>query len=473
MYISIVDENKLYRGMDRSLTSGCFKDDENFGNLVKVYFDYIEHIEIRGSYYESIKNIPGGIISKFKYFLRYDAKCELIIADKEEVDIDEELELLGIDVVREQETMISSRGKTILNDNGLFDNIEDAIDFIEDSEKENLEPYYVYRLKDDELKTTLRSFDEGWIEKLNNVFIDKVYCNFDVVKTNILMDIFDSYLIIDDNEYRDIYILICKDHKMSFKNKEITEMLLMLEKDANIDRSYFVVMPSDSQNSRDCTYQHNMDFVHYINLSRISKRFAYDKRCKYNGFVTVKKLISLYKNSTSYCKHHENAQVDFSYYCEKYNQEVTLSSVPVVDESKIANEPLYIHRFVDEDSNEYGIITESLGKSMPFCEKNNFLVLGTRKKIYYVDIAKCSISREIELSSKCMDIYEVEKKMVVICEKEVLVIDEEGNCKSRYKGDEYIVRYTVKNDKVSLLLMNGKKKSINFQNRLDIFGLFR
>lgn len=145
-----------YRGVDRVLNTHHFKykSKKEFDRLIGQYFDYISYTF--DSECNDIIEILYKILPFYSLLLENGVSCEIIIWDNEPIIDEENIELLGIDIVNQHNESLlidASVELPILNENMLFQHIDDCTNTIEAIKEHFLakyghevKPLYIYRV---------------------------------------------------------------------------------------------------------------------------------------------------------------------------------------------------------------------------------------------------------------------------------------------------------------------------------------
>ena len=155
--------------------------------------------------------------------------------------------------------------------------------------------------------------------------------------------------------------------------------------------------------------------------------------------------------------------MEYIYTCERFNPyNSNLKDYIIADESGIISSPAYLHTFKDKISNEkYCIISDNIGIPMPYLKIDNEFIVGTSRYIYFFDVVTKKIERRI-LNSPCVTIIISQKKIIAICEYDVVVISVvDKHIIAEFEFNDVIIDYKTYKDYLLIYLLEGAEQKID------------
>ena len=156
----------------------------------------------------------------------------------------------------------------------------------------------------------------------------------------------------------------------------------------------------------------------------------------------------------------------YLYTCNRYNPHVAQDIHAIVDETELISSPAYLHAFVNECTSEnYYVISDTIGIPMPHLGMEHELIIGTSRYIYFISYKTKSITQKILTNSPCIHLDAVQNKIITICENDVMIItmSNENDVKT-ISFDDVIVNYVICDQYLTVSFMDNKLIKINLDS---------
>lgn len=143
---------------------------------------------------------------------------------------------------------------------------------------------------------------------------------------------------------------------------------------------------------------------------------------------------------------------------ERFNPYGSANIEPIVDETNQILSPSYLYTIFDELFNSYQIISDYCGIMLPYVFYKEFLIIGTSKRIYFIDRHGKKVVKQFEIPSLCINIFVENTLVIVICETDIVIISKSK--KTEYNFSDVISEYNLQKGNLTLSLMDGTHKYI-------------
>lgn len=95
-----------------------------------------------------------------------------------------------------------------------------------------------------------------------------------------------------------------------------------------------------------------------------------------------------------------------------------------------------------------------------YIKKKDLIFVGIDTKVEIIDITKANSNKTINLDSHFFSFLELEGKIVIVCETEIIIIDYKGNITKTHHLPDIVESYSINGEALDIKCMEGERITI-------------